>query len=245
MDGTFIVTGAGSGLGRATIEHLNFKGFSVAGLDIGGPDGPVGVPLHRCDVADPDMVEATVARIAAENGPIVGLVTCAGIAPSAKLVGRKGQHDRGLFQRVLDVNVYGTLNVMASVTDRMKDNTPDVLGQRGVIVTTASIAAFEGQIGQIAYAASKGAVAAMTLPAARELARDGIRVMCIAPGVFDTPMMQAMLEEVRASIAATIPFPPVLGDPNDFADLVAHIIENKTLNGSVIRLDGALRMAGS
>lgn len=244
MQGTVIVTGAASGLGQAVAAHLADQGARVAGIDLNPFDPPKGGTAVACDVSDAEAVDAAVAQIAQELGDVRGLVCCAGIAPSAKLSGRKGPHDADLFAKVMAVNVMGTFHLMRAVAPHMQGNAPDNQGQRGVMISTASIAAYEGQIGQGAYAASKGAVASMTLPLARELARDGIRVASIAPGVFNTPMMQAMPDEVQSSIAATIPFPPKLGDPEDFVRLVGHIFENTTLNGEVIRLDGALRMAG-
>lgn len=244
LPGVVVVSGGASGLGHAVTQTLCASGTPVAIVDLVKTDAPDGARSYECDVTHAETVNATIAQIASDFGAISGLVTCAGIAPSSKIVGRKGQHDPDLFAKVLAVNTIGTFNMICAAGAQMIRNTPDAQGQKGVMITTASIAAFEGQIGQIAYAASKGAVAAMTLPAAREFARDGIRVVSIAPGVFDTPMMQAMPDEVRASIAATIPFPPKLGNPDDFAGLVAHILENRTLNGEVIRIDGALRMAG-
>lgn len=248
MAKAIVISGAASGLGQATMAHLASLGLPVAGLDLAPcalADGSGGeARTYVCDVTDADAVAAAMAHICEDFGGVGGVICCAGIAPGAKISGRDGPHDPDLFAKVLAVNTVGTFNLMVSGAQAMKDTAPDPDGQRGTIITTASVAAYEGQIGQVAYAASKGAVAAMTLPAARELARSGIRVVSIAPGVFDTPMMQAMPEEVRASIAATIPFPPKLGDPDDFAKLAAHILANKTLNGEVIRLDGALRMAG-
>jgi NAD(P)-dependent dehydrogenase (short-subunit alcohol dehydrogenase family) len=241
-----VVSGAASGLGQYVMNTLSAAGFHVAAVDvhkIAPADLPETCEAYQCDVTDAVAVRSTVAKVADDFDGVTGLVCCAGIAPGAKLVGKSGPHDADLFAKVIAVNVFGTFHLMSECAAQMQTNVPDDDGQRGVIVTTASVAAFEGQIGQIAYAASKGAVAAMTLPAARELARDGVRVVSVAPGVFDTPMMQAMTEEVRASIAATVPFPPKLGDPQDFAALVEHIFNNKTLNGEVIRLDGALRMA--
>lgn len=246
FDKAIVVSGAASGLGQSVMTGLASAGYKVAGVDlqqIAHADLPEGCQSYGCDVTDAAAVRATLDQVVADFDGISGLVCCAGIAPGAKLVGKSGPHDADLFAKVIAVNVFGTFHLMSECAAKMQTNSPDGDGQRGVIVTTASVAAFEGQIGQIAYAASKGAVAAMTLPAARELARDGIRVMSIAPGVFDTPMMQAMPEELRASIGATVPFPPRLGDPQDFAALVEHILSNKTLNGEVIRLDGALRMA--
>ncbi|MEM8870686.1 MAG: SDR family oxidoreductase [Pseudomonadota bacterium] len=245
-DGAIIVSGAASGLGAAVMQALASDGVRVAGFDLAKiPEEhrPKGATGYVCDVSDADAVAETAEKVVSDMGSIHGCVCCAGIAPGAKLAGRSGPHDAELFLEVMKVNVIGTFNLMRSAAHLMSRNTPDETGQRGVIVTTASIAAYEGQIGQIAYAASKGAVAAMTLPAARDLASLGIRVVSIAPGIFETPMVAGLPEEVRQSLAATIPFPPRLADPADFAGLVRHIFENKTLNGSVLRLDGALRMA--
>ncbi len=243
FDHAVVISGGASGLGEATAQRLAHAGARVAIVDLHEVEVPDGCASYACDVTDAVAVQAVVDRIVADFGGISALVTCAGIAPGAKLVGRDGPHDAGLFAKVIGVNLVGTFHMMASCAGAMATNAPNAEGQRGVIVTTASVAAFEGQVGQIAYAASKGGVAAMTLPAARELARSGIRVACIAPGVFNTPMMRGLPEEVQTSIGATIPFPPRLGDPDDFAKLVEHIMSNKTLNGEVIRLDGALRMA--
>ena len=238
-----VVSGAASGLGNAVMHRMLAAGKKVAAIDLAQVEAPDGAKGFVCDVTDAGAVNATMDQIAQDFGGIAGVVTCAGIAPSMKLNGRKGMHDPDVFSKVLAVNTVGTFNLMNAGADHMKDNEPDEIGQRGVIITTASVAAFEGQIGQIAYAASKGAVASMTLPAARELARFGIRVMTIAPGVFDTPMLATISEEIRDSIAATIPFPPKIADPADFAALAAHIFDNRALNGEVIRVDGALRMA--
>lgn len=243
---SIVVSGAASGLGQAVMAHLALRGARVAAVDlhsISDTDLPEGCRSYVCDVTDAAAVSSVIQKIVADFGGVSALITCAGIAPGAKMVGKNGPHDPEVFAKVMAVNVMGTFHLMSHAAMQMKSNAPDAKGQRGVIVTTASVAAFEGQIGQIAYAASKGAVAAMTLPAARELAPDGVRVASIAPGVFDTPMMQAMPDDVRDSIGATVPFPPRLGDPDDFAALVAHVLDNTTLNGEVIRLDGALRMA--
>ena len=241
-----IVSGAASGLGQAVMKDLAEKGNRVAAIDL-TPIDPVSLPENCrnfvCDVSDAVMVNSIVAQVAEEMGDIRVAVNCAGIAPGAKLVGRSGQHDPALFTKVLAINTIGTFNLLTAAAARMQTQEPDENGQRGVVIMTSSIAAYEAQIGQIAYAASKGAVAAMTLPAARELAQSGIRVVTIAPGVFATPMMLNMPQEIQDSIGATIPFPPKLSEPADFAALVNHIIENTTLNGEVIRLDGALRMA--
>ena len=195
----YVVTGAASGLGAAVMERLAADGRPVAALDLNTCDVAESCESYACDVTDPAAVQDTVDQVVAQFGGIAGAVTCAGIAPSSKLVGRKGRHDPELFAKVLAVNTVGTFNVVTSCAEAMQSNTADETGARGVIVTTASIAAFEGQIGQIAYAASKGAVAAMTLPAARELARSGIRVVSVAPGVFDTPMMQGMPSAEQAA----------------------------------------------
>ena len=242
-NGAIVVSGGASGLGQAVAKHFAERGADVATVDLKLPAESDGLRGFVCDVTDASAVAETIAEISKVFGGIGCLVTCAGIAPGAKDVGRDGPHDPDLFRKVLEVNTVGTFNLLAECAAHMKENAPDEKGQRGLIVTTASVAAYEGQIGQIAYSASKGAVAAMTLPAARELARDGIRVVSIAPGVFDTPMLQGLPEEVRTSIAATIPFPPRLGAPEDFAALVGHVYDNVTINGEVIRIDGALRMA--
>ncbi|MEP2980236.1 MAG: SDR family NAD(P)-dependent oxidoreductase [Lentilitoribacter sp.] len=247
INGSIVVSGGASGLGAAVVAKLSQFGMKVASIDLAENSELTQneyCASYICDVTDADLVNQTCSQVSDDLGPIGAVICCAGIAPSSKIHGRKGSHDVALFEKVLSINVVGTFNLVRAATPMMKVNEPDENGQRGVFITTASVAAFEGQIGQIAYAASKGAIASMTLPIARELARDGIRCVSIAPGVFDTPMMQGMPEEVRQSIAETIPFPAKLADPDDYAGLVSHILENKTLNGEVIRLDGALRMAG-
>ncbi len=244
---SIIVSGGASGLGAAVVCKLADLDMQVASLDLVENKMLLdidGCASYICDVTDANKVMQALAQISHDLAPIGAVISCAGIAPSSKIHGSKGLHDVELFEKVLCINVTGTFNLIRAATPLMKGNEPDENGQRGVIITTASVAAFEGQIGQIAYSASKGAIASMTLPIARELARDGIRAMSIAPGVFDTPMMQGMSEEVRQSIAQTIPFPSKLADPEDYASLVLHILDNKTLNGEIIRLDGALRMAG-
>lgn len=243
---TIVISGAASGLGAAAMQKLAHAGKNIVAVDLKAvppSDLPANAISLVCDVTDADQVSEVMRTAVNQFDTIEGLVCCAGIAPGHKLVGRDGPHPIDLFRKTLDINVTGTFNLMRLAAAQMSGNTPDENGQRGVIITTASIAAFEGQIGQIAYAASKGAVAAMTLPAARELARVGVRVVSIAPGVFDTPMMQAMPQNVQDAIGATVPFPSKLGDPYDFGALVEHIFVNQTLNGEVIRLDGALRMA--
>lgn len=238
-----IVTGAASGLGQATAAHLSAHGYSVAALDHMAMAGGAYARAYQADVTEAAAVEAVCAKVVDDFGGIIGLVNCAGIVDGGRLVSRKGPHDADVFRRVIDVNLIGSFNVMRSAAALMAQNTPDAHGQRGVIVNTSSIAAYDGQIGQIAYAASKGAIASMTLPAARDMAGLGVRVVSIAPGIFDTPMLAGLPAEVRSALEATVPFPSKLADPADFGALVRQIIENKTLNGEVIRLDGALRMA--
>lgn len=202
-------------------------------------DGARFVPT---DVTNPEQVEAAVRRTAEEFGQVNVTLNCAGIVWATRIVGRDGPHELSLFERVVSVNLIGTFNVVRLAAMAMKENEPDEDGQRGVIINTASIAAFEGQIGQAAYAASKGGVASLTLPAARELARFGIRVAAIAPGAFDTPMMNSTSEDVRQALVEQIPFPSRFGQADEYAALAEHIVENHLLNGCVIRLDGALRM---
>ncbi len=199
--------------------------------------------FSRTDVASETDGQLALQTALEAFGRIDGLVNCAGVAPSERIVGREGAHDLDRFAATLRVNLVGTFNMTRLAARAMSINKPDEEGERGIIVNTASIAAYDGQIGQAAYAASKGGVASLTLPAARELARFGIRVVAVAPGVFETPMMQGMPDELRASLGASVPFPSRLGRPEEFAALVCHIIENPMLNGEVIRLDGALRMA--
>jgi NAD(P)-dependent dehydrogenase (short-subunit alcohol dehydrogenase family) len=243
-----LVTGGASGLGAATATHLAKEGAKVAVLDLDKARGrkiadPAGGVFCKCDVADDASVEAAVAAAAAVNGPARVLVTCAGIGTAARIVGREGPMPLADFERVIRVNLVGTFNAMRIAAAAMTTLPPIETGERGVIVTTASVAAFEGQIGQAAYAASKGGIASMTLPAARELARFGIRVLTIAPGLFRTPLLEGLPEETVAGLAAAIPFPNRLGEPQEFAELVAALIANPYLNGETIRLDGALRMA--
>ncbi len=245
-----VVTGAASGLGAATARALAARGLRVAVLDRDEAGGArtaaeIGGLFCAVDVTDSASVAAALARAAAVHGPARIAVNCAGIAPAARTLDREGTaHDPGLFARVIGVNLIGTFNVATQAAASMAaldPVTPD--GERGVIVNTASVAAIEGQIGQIAYSASKGGVAAMTLPMARDLAKSGIRVMAIAPGLFMTPMLAGLPEEVQASLGAQVPFPARLGDPAEYAALVLQIVENPMLNGSLIRLDGAIRMA--
>ena len=242
-----IVTGAASGLGLATAELLARAGAKVAMLDldataVAAAAGRLGGRAVALDVADAAAVEAAMPEIEALR-PLRVLVNCAGIAPAGRMVGRDGPMPLASFERVIRVNLVGTFNLMRLAAAAMARLAPQADGERGVIVNTASVAAFEGQIGQTAYAASKGGIAALTLPAARELAGQGIRVMAIAPGLFGTPLLLGMPEKVQESLAATVPYPPRFGRPEEFAELVLHILRSPMLNGSVVRLDGALRMA--
>ena len=238
---TFLVTGGGSGLGLATARMLVRAGAGVIAADLRGESEP-GIRFVEADVTDEASVEAAVGT-ALESGPLRGVVNCAGVAIAEKAVGRDGPHSLESFKRVIGVNLIGTFNVVRLAAAAMVGNDPDEEGGRGVIVNTASVAAFDGQIGQAAYAASKGGVASMTLPLAREFARPGIRVATIAPGLFDTPMMAGLPEEARESLGNQVPFPSRLGRPEEYAALVRHIVENDLINGEVIRLDGAIRMA--
>lgn len=245
----FLVTGGGSGLGAATARMLVEQGGTVVIADINEQTGgtlanELGAPARFIftDVTSEESVRAAVA-LAATSGRLRGVINCAGIAIGQRVLGREGPHDLGAFNRVLQVNLVGSFNVIRLAAAAMSAQEPDEGGERGVMVNTASVAAFDGQVGQAAYSASKGGIAAMTLPVARELARFGIRVMTIAPGIFDTPMMAGMPEKTRQSLGEQVPFPSRLGRPEEYAALARHIIENPMLNGEVIRLDGALRMA--
>jgi NAD(P)-dependent dehydrogenase (short-subunit alcohol dehydrogenase family) len=246
---TVLVTGGGSGLGAATARMVTERGGSVVVADVDRERGErVAAELGErarfvpTDVTDEASVAAAVAA-AAEAGGLHVAVSCAGIAPAERVLGRQGPHSLARFQAAIQVNLVGTFNVTRLAAEAMAGNEPLADGERGVIVNTASVAAFDGQIGQAAYTASKAGVAGMTLPIARELARLGIRVMAIAPGIFDTPMLAAMPDQVRDSLGAQVPFPSRLGHPEEYAALVRHIVENRMLNGEVIRLDGAIRMA--
>ena len=238
---TFLVTGGGSGLGLATAHMLIGAGANVVAADLRGePDA--NIRFVGTDVTDEESVGAAV-EAALESGPLSGAVNCAGVAIAEKALGRDGPHPLDSFTKVIQVNLIGTFNVIRLAAAAMLGNEPDEEGGRGVIVNTASVAAFDGQIGQAAYAASKGGVVSMTLPLAREFARSGIRVAAIAPGLFDTPMMAGLPEEARDSLGRQVPFPSRLGRPEEYAALVRHIVENDLINGEVIRLDGAIRMA--
>lgn len=243
-----LVTGAASGLGAATAAALAEQGALVTGIDLpaaiaAAQQPPAGVSLVAADVTSEEQVGAAVQAAAAGPAPLRIVVSCAGIAPAARVLGRTGAHDLDLFRTVVMVNLVGTFNVMRLAAEAIAATDADEAGQRGVVVNTASIAAFDGQIGQIAYAASKGGVAAMTLPAARDLAQSGIRVATIAPGIVDTPMLATVSEQFRAGLAAGVPFPPRLARPQEYAQLVVMVITHDYLNGETIRMDGALRMA--
>ncbi|WP_034087030.1 SDR family NAD(P)-dependent oxidoreductase [Streptacidiphilus albus] len=242
-----LVTGAASGLGAATAAALAERGALVYGLDLeravseAGPQ-PDGVTLLPADVTEEAPVRAALERIDADGAVLRLAVNCAGIAPSARILGRKGPHDLDLFHQVLKVNLLGTFNVLRLAAESIARHEPDENGQRGLVVNTASIAAFEAQIGQIAYAASKAGVAGMTITAARDLAQYGIRVVTIAPGIVDTPMMAGFSDEVRDALGASVTFPQRLARPEEFARLVTMITEHDYLNGETVRMDGALRM---
>lgn len=246
----FVVTGGASGLGAATAEGLVAAGARVVLVDMNADAGAqkagdlgAAARFVRANVADEAEGQAAVAFAQSEFGALNGLVNCAGIAPGEKTVGKDGPHRLDSFAKAITVNLVGSFNMARLVAAAMAGNAPNAGGERGVIINTASIAAYDGQIGQVAYAASKGGVVGMTLPMARDLSRLGIRVMTIAPGIFLTPMLMGLPQEVQDSLGAAVPFPSRLGQPAEYAALVRHIVENPMLNGEVIRLDGALRMA--
>ncbi len=238
---TFLVAGGGSGLGAATAKMLSEAGADVVVADLKQDDPVPDSRFVKADVTSEADVRAAV-EAASGRGGLYGVVNCAGVAPPEKVAGRKGPHSLDSFARVVRVNLVGSFNVVRLAAAVMRENGPAETGERGVIVNTSSVAAFDGQIGQAAYAASKGGVAALTLPVARELAALGIRVMAVAPGIFDTPMLAGLPEETRESLGGQAPFPKRLGRPEEYAALVRHIVENPMLNGEVIRLDGAIRM---
>jgi len=243
----FIVTGGASGLGEGTARMLAQEGGRVVIADLQAERGQaladeLGGAFVRCDVSSEADGQAAVAR-ALQLGTLAGLVNCAGVAPAAKTVGKDGAHPLELYVRTITVNLVGSFNMIRLAAEAMCRNAPEPTGERGVLISTASVAAYDGQIGQAAYAASKGGVVGMTLPIARDLARHGIRHVTIAPGIFGTPMVFAMPQEVQDALAASIPFPSRLGTPADYAKLVRHILDNDMLNGEVIRLDGAIRLA--
>ena len=243
-----VVTGGASGLGAATAEELARAGAKVACLDVDldrarAVAERIGGCAVRCDVTDGEQAAAALAQARDQHGAARILINCAGVGPAKRIVGRDGPMPLADFERVIAINLIGTFNMMRLAAADMQNLSPLADEERGVIISAASVAAFEGQIGQAAYSASKGGVAALTMPAAREFAQFGIRVNAIAPGIFHTPMLMALPEEAKKSLAAAVPFPKLLGRPDQFASLARHIIENTYINGEVIRLDGALRMA--
>jgi NAD(P)-dependent dehydrogenase (short-subunit alcohol dehydrogenase family) len=243
----FIVTGGASGLGEGTARMLAANGGKVVIADMQADKGEaiaqeIGGAFVRCDVSSEADGQAVVAK-ALSMGKLMGLVNCAGIAPAEKTVGKNGAHSLGSFSKCIMVNLVGSFNMIRLAADAMCKNEPETTGERGVMISTASVAAYDGQIGQAAYSASKGGIVGMTLPIARDLSRNGIRNMTIAPGIFGTPMLFGMPQDVQDALAASVPFPSRLGTPQDYAKLAKHIIENDMLNGEVIRLDGAIRLA--
>ena len=243
----FIVTGGASGLGEGTARMLAAHGGKVVIADLQADKGEaiakeLGGAFVKCDVSSEDDGKAAVAK-ALSLGKLVGLVNCAGIAPAVKTVGKDGAHPLAVFAKTVSVNLVGSFNMIRLAAEAMAKNEPESTGERGVLISTASVAAYDGQIGQAAYSASKGGIVGMTLPIARDLARNGIRNMTIAPGIFGTPMLFTMPKEVQDALAASVPFPSRLGTPADYAKLVHQIVTNEMLNGEVIRLDGAIRLA--
>jgi NAD(P)-dependent dehydrogenase (short-subunit alcohol dehydrogenase family) len=240
IDGrTALITGGASGLGAACARMIADNGGHAVCIDLNHGEPAPGVQYVRADVADPAAVENAIRSA----GPLHICINCAGIGASQRMINKEGPAPLEAFEKVIRVNLIGTFNVGRLAAAAMSANVPEANGERGVIVNTASIAAFDGQIGQTAYSASKGGIVAMTLPMARDLARLGIRVVTIAPGIFDTPLLASLSAEVRQALSASVPFPPRLGQPHEYAQLAKQIIENEMLNGEVIRLDGALRMA--
>lgn len=246
---TFIITGAASGLGLAVAKMIIENGGNAVLLDINEEAGKMAEKelgdkalFMETDVSDENSVQKSLDSARENFGVISGIINCAGIGPAQRVVGKNGPHALDFFQKVLNVNLIGTFNMIRLGANHLQNNEPDANLERGIIINTASVAAFDGQIGQAAYAASKGGIVSMTLPIARELARSGIRVMTIAPGIFETPLMATFPQEVQDSLGQQVPFPSRLGRPAEFAALVKHIIENTYLNGEVIRLDGAIRM---
>ncbi len=242
----FIVTGAASGLGAATARMIAAAGGKPVLADLNQETGSalaqeLGGIFVRCDVSSEDDAQAVV-QAAQALGSLRGLINCAGIAPAEKLIGKNGPHTMALFMKTLNINLVGSFNMARFAADAMAKGEALAEGERGIVIHTASVAAYDGQIGQTAYSASKGAIVAMTLPMARDLSRSGIRVMTIAPGIFETPMMLAMPQEVLDSLGQAVPFPPRLGRATEYAQLARSIIENVMLNGETIRLDGAIRM---
>lgn len=244
-----VVSGGASGLGEATVRRLHEGGARVVIADVNPEKGEalaaeLGIAFVQCDVREEDQVQAAVDKAAEAAGGLRIAISCAGTGIPVKVASSKGPHPLEAFRVLVDINLVGTFNLMRlAAFEMLSENEPDAEGERGVLVNTASVAAFDGQIGQIAYSATKGGVVGMTLPAARDLADKGIRVCTIAPGLFDTPLLGALPEDARASLGAQVPFPSRLGRPSEYAQLAAHIVENPMLNGETIRLDGAIRMA--
>ncbi len=243
----FIVTGAASGLGEGTARAIAAKGGKVVIADMQADKGEavakdIGGAFVKCDVTQEADGQAVVAK-AKSMGKLTGLVNCAGVAPAEKTVGKNGAHALASFSKTITINLIGSFNMIRLAAEAMSENEPEATGERGVLISTASVAAYDGQIGQAAYSASKGGIVGMTLPIARDLARTGIRNMTIAPGIMGTPMLFGMPQDVQDALAAGVPFPSRLGTPQDYAKLALHIFENDLLNGEVIRLDGAIRLA--
>ena len=249
-NGVFVITGGGSGLGAASARMLVEAGGRVVLADVNAQAGEAlaaelgaAACFVQTDVTDADSAKAAIDTAVQRFGGLNGLVSCAGVAPAEKVVGREGPHRLESFARTVSINLIGTFNMLRLAADVMSKAEPNAGGERGVIVNTASVAAIDGQVGQAGYASSKAGVVGLTLPVARELSRFGIRVMAIAPGIMETPMLMGMPQEVQDSLGKMVPFPSRLGKPAEFAALVRHIVENAYLNGEVIRLDGAIRMA--
>jgi NAD(P)-dependent dehydrogenase (short-subunit alcohol dehydrogenase family) len=246
-DNAAIVTGGASGLGGATARALAARGAKVFALDlpkaVANAEAVDGVTYVEADVTSPEQVQAAVNTVVAAGAPLRITVNCAGVGTAGRIVGKNGPHDLDTYRKVIEVNLIGTFNVLRLAAEAIAKTPALADNQRGVVINTASVAAFDGQIGQAAYSSSKGGVVGLTLPAARELASSGIRVMTIAPGIIDTPMLAGVSEEFRAGLAAGVPFPKRLGRPDEYAQLAVAIVEHDYLNGEVIRMDGALRMA--
>ena len=247
---TFLVTGGASGLGLATAQMIVDNGGRAVLLDINAAAGEAAeaqlganARFVQTDVTNEASVQNAISVAQSTFGGLNGAINCAGIGPAERVVGKNGPHSLASFTKTITVNLIGTFNVIRLVSAVLQTNEPGPGGERGVLISTASVAAFDGQIGQAAYSASKGGIVGMTLPIARELARFGIRVMTIAPGLFETPLLAGLPEDAKASLGQQVPFPPRLGQPHEYASLVRHIIDNQMLNGEVIRLDGAIRMA--
>ena len=248
QDTAALVTGGASGLGAATAAALAGAGATVFALDLAGSiekagEAPAGIEYVEADVTDPASVSAAVARAVASGKPLRTVVNCAGIGTAGRILGKGGHHDLDLYARIIQINLIGSFNVLALAAEEIARTEPDADGQRGLVVNTASVAAFEGQIGQVAYASSKGGIVGMNLPAARDLAQYGIRVNTIAPGIIETPMLAGVEQKFRDALAEGVPFPKRLGRPEEYARLVLALVEHDYINGEVIRLDGALRMA--